>query len=83
MSISSRVFNNGNSQAVRIPHAFRLDTSEVEISQAANGDLIIHPLPRKRGDFLLAALDGFDDDFIEALEQDKKSQLLMQDRASL
>ena len=30
-SVSSRVFVNGNSQAVRIPQEFRLDTDRVEI----------------------------------------------------
>ena len=30
-SITSRVFMNGNSQAVRIPQEFRLNTKRVEI----------------------------------------------------
>lgn len=64
----SRVFMNGNSQAVRIPQELRLDATQVEIRRAANGDLVIHPLPADRGAALLDALQGFDDDFIAQLE---------------
>ena len=38
-SLITRIFKNGNSQAVRIPQEFRLDTTQVEISRNANGDL--------------------------------------------
>ena len=37
----SRVFMNGNSQAVRIPQEFRLATSRVEIFRNADGDLVL------------------------------------------
>ncbi len=47
-TVTSRVFMNGNSQAVRIPQAFRLAASQVEITRNENGDLIIHPLPSER-----------------------------------
>ena len=40
MSAVSRVFMNGNSQAVRIPQEFRLDTNTVEISRNEQGDLV-------------------------------------------
>ena len=43
-SAISRVFMNGNSQAVRIPQEFRLDSSRVEISRNAEGDLVLHPV---------------------------------------
>ena len=64
----TRVFPNGDSQAVHIPAEFRLDTDRVRISRNEQGDLIIHPLRRGRGEALLQALQGFDDDFIDALE---------------
>ncbi|HSI48970.1 MAG TPA: AbrB/MazE/SpoVT family DNA-binding domain-containing protein [Ideonella sp.] len=66
-TLASRVFMNGNSQAVRIPQEFRLDTQRVEITRTANGDLLIHPLPEARGQALLRALDGFDADMADAL----------------
>ncbi|WAB93248.1 AbrB/MazE/SpoVT family DNA-binding domain-containing protein [Pseudomonas citronellolis] len=82
-TLSSRVFMNGNSQAVRIPQEFRLDASRVEIRRQANGDLVIHPLPEDRGEALLQALSGFDDEFIEALEEGQREQPPMQEREEL
>lgn len=82
-SLTTRIFKNGNSQAVRIPHEFRLNTTQVEISRSANGDLIIHPIPVNLGATLLAVLNDFDDDFIKQLEQNEKSQTKMQDRDAL
>lgn len=80
-TLTTRIFKNGNSQAVRIPQEFRLDVSEVEISRNANGDLIIHPLPLDRGAALMAALNAFDDEFVQQLERDE--QAVMQDRETL
>lgn len=66
----TRVFQSGNSQAVRIPADFRLTVDTVEIIKADNGDLILRPsTPQKGlGDEFLALFDGFDDDFIRAVE---------------
>lgn len=79
----SRVFMNGNSQAVRIPQEFRLDVNRVEISRNDAGDLVIHPLPVDRGQALLEALDGFDDEFIGILEEDRQTQAPVQEREPL
>lgn len=81
---TTRVFNNGNSQAVRIPQAFRFDTSEVEISRTENGDILLRPLRRARGDALLAILNQIDDaDFIAELEQNQREQAAVQERDPL
>jgi antitoxin VapB len=56
--------------SARVP----LDTSEVEISRSANCDLIIHPIPLTRGATLMAALNGFDNEFASQLEQDYQQQ---------
>lgn len=82
-TLITRIFKNGNSQAVRIPQEFRLDSTEVEISRTANGDLVIHPLPVNRGSALLAALNAFDDDFVAQLEDNQQQQPAMQDREAL
>ena len=79
----SRVFMNGNSQAVRIPQEFRLASSRVEISRNDAGDLVIHPLPSDRGQALLEALDGFDEEFIDILEEDRLAQAPVQEREPL
>jgi len=82
-TLVTRVFMNGNSQAVRIPQELRLEASRVEIRRTAEGDLVIHPLPADRGTALLEALQGFDDDFIHRLEADRVEQVLPQERESL
>ena len=79
----SRVFMNGNSQAVRIPQEFRLDASRIEISRNANGDLVMHPLPTDRGAALLDALNGFDGEFATLLEVVRDQQPAMQEREAL
>jgi antitoxin VapB len=46
MEATAKVFTNGNSQAVRLPKLFRLETSEVWISRnAQTGDIILRPKP--------------------------------------
>ena len=82
-SIISRVFMNGNSQAVRIPRELRLDVRQVEISRNKAGDLVIHPIHQARGEALLAALNGFDDDFVALLEEDQREQAAVQERDPL
>lgn len=82
-TLVSRVFTNGNSQAVRIPQEFRLDTRKVEITRTPDGDLIIHPIPVDRGTALLEALAVFDEEFVDLLEEDRKQQLPMQEREDL
>lgn len=48
-TLTTRIFKNGNSQAVRIPQEFRIEATQVQISRNENGDLVIHPLPVDRG----------------------------------
>lgn len=83
----TRVFRNGNSQAVRIPQAFRLDASEVEITRGAHGDLVIRPRVASRGQALLAALAAFDDDLAadlaQRVEADRRDQPAVQEREGL
>ena len=82
-SLPSRVFNNGNSQAVRIPAEFRLSTDQVQISRTPEGDLLIHPCPPQRGQALFNALAGFDADFAERLEQARAEAPPIQTREGL
>ena len=82
-SVTSRVFMNGNSQAVRIPQELRLNVSRVRISRNADGDLVIHPLPEARGTALMDALSGFDQDYAELLEEDRRDQAADQQREAL
>ena len=46
---TARVFNNGNSQAVRLPKEFRLNASEVFIRKdSATGDIVLSARPPAR-----------------------------------
>ena len=81
--LSSRVFMTGNSQAVRIPAEFRLATDRVQISRTAQGDLLIHPCPARRGQALMEVLGGFDADFVTALERQRVETLPLQEREAL
>ncbi len=85
-TLTTRVFNNGNSQAVRIPAEFRLDTDQVSISRNEAGDLIIHPLGARRGAALMQALQTLgevDAAFVAALEADRDAPLPVQEREGL
>ncbi|HRQ59678.1 MAG TPA: AbrB/MazE/SpoVT family DNA-binding domain-containing protein [Azoarcus taiwanensis] len=85
-TLTSRVFNNGNSQAVRIPAEFRLDTDRVSITRNDAGDLVIHPLRIQRGTALMQALKALgevDDGFVAALEAEQAAPLRVQEREAL
>jgi antitoxin VapB len=46
MEATAKVFTNGNSQAVRLPKAFRVETSEMWISRnEQTGDIMLRPKP--------------------------------------
>ncbi len=46
MHATAKVFTTGNSQAVRLPRAFRLDAAEVWITRnEATGELVLKPKP--------------------------------------
>ena len=47
---TARIFNNGNSQAVRLPKQFRIDASEVFIRKdAGTGDIVLSTRPAEGG----------------------------------
>ena len=86
-TLTSRVFMNGNSQAVRIPQEFRLDSRNVRITRTENGDLLIHPVPEQRGTAILNALQGLrdalGDDLLDELEHELSHQDPPQEREPL
>ncbi|MFZ1389842.1 MAG: type II toxin-antitoxin system VapB family antitoxin [Thiolinea sp.] len=60
---TAKIFQNGRSQAIRLPKAFRLSGTEVKISREGNR-IILEPLEAS-WDGWLQALDKFSDDFME------------------
>lgn len=62
----AKVFRSGNSQAVRLPKDFRLETSEVEISREGDA-LILRPKPatdKPWASLHAAVARGFSEDFL-------------------
>jgi antitoxin VapB len=45
---TAKLFQNGRSQAVRLPKEFRFEGSEVRIRKTAEGAVILEPLKRRR-----------------------------------
>ena len=62
----ARVFQSGNSQAVRLPKEFRLDALEVEIFRSG-GDIVLRERAVKLSK-LLTSLPMLPDDFGEGIE---------------
>lgn len=58
-----KVFENGESQAVRLPNEYRFDSSEVMVRKIG-GIVLLIPKDAKWDSFL-HALDMFSDDFME------------------
>ncbi len=58
---TAKVFNSGNSQAIRLPKEFRLDTEEVFISKS--GDSLILTPRMSSWEGLVEGFSGFSDDF--------------------
>ncbi len=73
---TAKVFQNGNSQAVRLPKAYRFSGNEVKIYKKGN-QVILEPF-EPTWDALFESLDEFPDDFFE----DGRHQPPMQERES-
>ncbi len=74
---TARVFQSGNSQAVRLPKEFRVDTDELEIFR--RGDEIVLREKRHNASELLKIVEGFSDDFMA----DGRDDLPPQEREEL
>ncbi len=73
---TAKIFQNGHSQAVRLPKKFRFSGNEVYIKKQDN---LIILIPKKQGwDAFFNSLDKFSDDFM-----DERIQPSTQDREDL
>ena len=69
MTVMAKVFQNGRSQAIRIPKEFRVYTDEVCIDKIGD-TLIIKPKIEKKWDMFFDALEDIDTSgFLEDREQ--------------
>ena len=74
---TTKIFANGNSQAIRIPKEYRFEDDEVIINRV--GSAIIIYQRNDRLDVLMESLNGFTDDF---LQDGRPSQLTQAERTS-
>jgi antitoxin VapB len=74
---TAKLFQNGSSQAVRLPKAFRLPGKEVKIYRKGN-QVILEPI-EMTWDALFEALSEFPEDFMK----DGRNQPPMQTRDAL
>jgi antitoxin VapB len=71
---TARIFNNGNSQAVRLPKEFRFEEDEVVIKKI--GDMVVLLPKRYRAEGLLAMLEE-----IGPMEIERQQSAAQQERA--
>ena len=69
---TAKIFENGRSQAVRLPKQYRFSGSEVFIQKL--GDVVML-IPKDRAwNTFLEGIDGFTDDFFESGREQSASQ---------
>ena len=68
----TRVFQSGNSQAVRLPKEFRFDVDEVEILR--QGDDVILRVPQRSAAVIFDALAALPEDFMAEDREDMPPQ---------
>lgn len=77
MTMRAKLFENGRSQAVRLPKEYRFEGDEVRINRI--GDIVILVPVKSKWDNFMKAVDMFSDDFLaeERAEQtgDKRETL--------
>ncbi|MBP5554408.1 MAG: antitoxin [Lachnospiraceae bacterium] len=61
--MTAKIFENGRSQAVRLPKEYRFTTDEVMISKV--GDIVMLVPKDSKWDSFMKAVDMFSDDFLE------------------
>lgn len=74
---TAKIFNNGGSQAVRLPKNFRFDADEVDVNRI--GDIVILVPKGNRWAGMMKSLDMFTDDFME----DGRGHLTAEEREEL
>lgn len=66
--MTAKIFENGRSQAVRLPKECRFDTDEVSINRI--GDIVLLMPNTSKWNSFMQAIDMFSDDFMEGGRND-------------
>lgn len=70
--ITAKVFENGESQAIRLPKECRFSTDEVVVNKI--GDIVLLMPKTNKWSSYMQAIDMFSDDFMENERLDEKEQ---------
>ena len=70
--MTAKVFENGRSQAVRLPKECRFDTDEVAVNRI--GDIVLLMPKTNKWSSFMQAIDMFSDDFMEEERNDAPKQ---------
>lgn len=71
--MTAKVFENGRSQAVRLPKECRFDTDEVAVNRI--GDIVLLMPKTNKWSAFMQAIDMFSDDFMEEERNDGQKQV--------
>ena len=69
---TAKIFNNGGSQAVRLPKEFRFDCDEVVVKRL--GDMILL-YPQDKAFDIFQNSDSFTDDFAAAIDDARRNDV--------
>lgn len=70
--MTAKVFENGRSQAVRLPKEYRFNTDEVAVNKI--GNIVMLVLKTNKWDSFMRAIDMFSEDFMEDGRRDEMRQ---------
>ena len=70
--MTAKIFENGRSQAVRLPKEYRFDTDEVAVNKI--GQIVLLMPKQSKWESLMQAVDMFSDDFMENGRADRALQ---------
>ena len=70
--MTAKVFENGRSQAVRLPKEYRFTTDEVAVNKI--GDIVLLMPKTDKWSSFMQAIDMFSDDFMEDERNDGQKQ---------
>lgn len=82
----ARVFDDAEGQYVRVPAEFRMATDRVRVTRNDAGDLVLHPVPVRRGAASMPALRALglaDEAFVAALHAHRDGSTRVQERETL
>jgi len=75
MIATAKLFQNGQSQAVRLPKEFRFDNMKEVFIKKINGMVVLIPKSDKSvWDKMFDTLDGFSNDFMVTREETKQER---------